>query len=103
MDQSKWALPRNRLAQSSKEVQGLIRPKVKIQGVWIHGVSLTLYLLHPGIPSDSSTVCECLMRAIQDTVGIFDKHQKRMPREIFTWVLKLHVGYFESFCIPGFQ
>ena len=83
MDQSKWALPRNRLAQSSRETAQLLRPKTKLHCVWIHGVSMTLYLLHPGVASDSSMVCECFMRSLQDCSEIFSKHQKKMPSEVY--------------------
>lgn len=89
MDQSKWALPRNRLAQSSKEVSTLIRPRMKLHGVWLHGVSLNLYVIHPNIPADSSLVAECFMKALQDAANIFEQHQKSFPRECFIWAARL--------------
>lgn len=102
MDQSKWALPRNRLMQSSKEAQTLIRPRVKIHGVWLHGVSLNLYCVHPNVPADSSLVAECFMLALQDAVGIFERHQKTLPQECFIWVTKLQVHvYKELMLLPA--
>lgn len=90
MDQSKWALPRNRLVQSSKETQNLIRPRVKIHAVWLHGVSLNLYVVHPGVPADSSLVAECLLRSLEDAVCLFKKYQKPFPRELFVFVPRLN-------------
>ena len=52
MDQSKWSIPRYQL--QTKESQNMIRPHWKVHGIWLHGVSLTLYAVHPCIPSDSS-------------------------------------------------
>ena len=86
MDQSKWALPRHRLLQSSKEGQALLRPRMKLHSVWIHGVSLNLYLIHPGVPADSSLIVECCLRALEDATQIFEKHQKIMPRDMFVHV-----------------
>ena len=90
MDQSKWALPRNRLVQSSKETQTLIRPRVKLHAVWLHGVSLNLYVVHPGVPADSSLVAECLLRSLEDAVCLFKKYQKPFPRELFVFVPRLN-------------
>lgn len=89
MDQSKWSLPRNRVVQSSKETSAIIRPRMKIHGLWVHGVSLNLYIVHPGVPSDSSLICECFARALQDTANTFERSNKKMPRECLVWALWL--------------
>lgn len=94
MDQSKWALPRNRLVQSSKETVNLIRPRVKVHAVWLHGVSLSLFVVHPGVPADSSLVSECFMRVLQDAVEIFERHQKPLPRECLAWVPWIDSTYY---------
>lgn len=90
MDQSKWALPRQRLLQTSKEGQGLIRPRLKLHAVWLHGVVLNLFLIHPGVPSDSSLILECFLQPMEDATGIFHKHSKEMPDELICWVSGLH-------------
>ena len=89
MDQSKFALPRNRVVQSSKEVSRLVRPRMKIHGLWNHGLSLNLYVVHPGVPADSSLIVECFARALQDTTHTFETANKRMPRECLIWVFWL--------------
>ena len=86
MDQSKWSLPRHRLLQSSKESQNIIRPRMKIHGLWVHGVSLNLYLIHPGVPADSSLIAECFARALQDTSEVFAARNQPMPNECWVWV-----------------
>lgn len=86
MDQSKWALPRHRLLQSSKESQNIIRPRMKIHGLWVHGVCLNLYLIHPGVPADSSLIAECFARALQDTSEVFAARNQPMPNECWVWV-----------------
>ena len=60
MDQSKWAIPRNRGTRASKSMSVLAKPKCKVQGVWCHGTLLKLFVLDPRVPSDSSTVIEIL-------------------------------------------
>ena len=87
MDQSKWALPRHRLVQKSKEAASIVRPRMKLHGLWIHGVSLNLYICHPGVPADSSLICECFARALQDTSDMFERRGRAMPKECLIWVL----------------
>lgn len=60
MDQSKWAVPRNRGTRAGKAMSQLAKPKCKVQGVWCHKTLLCLYVLDPRLPSDSSTVIEIL-------------------------------------------
>jgi hypothetical protein len=86
MDQSKFALPRNRIVQSSKEASGLVRPRMKIHGLWMHNISLNLFVCSPGVPADSSLVCECFARALQDTFETFGRNNKSLPKECLVWV-----------------
>lgn len=92
MDQSKWALPRNRMVQASKEMQTLVRPRIKLHGVWVHGVSLTLYAVHPGVPADSALVCECFMRSLQHASELFKEHHRSLPREVLIWAPQFHLA-----------
>ena len=98
MDQSKWALPRHRLFQTSKEGSVHVRPRMKLHAVWLHGVSLNLYLVHPGVPADSSLVVEAFLRAMQDASLMFQQRQREMPREVLIhapWMHKI-VPYTDS-------
>ena len=86
MDQAKWACPRDRLIQRSKEANGLLRPRMKVQAVWIHGIALNLYLVHPCIPADSSLVIECFQKALQDCIDRFESLGQPLPSTCFAWV-----------------
>ena len=86
MDQSKWAVPRHRLVQQSKEAQNVLRPRLKVHGVWVHGVALTLFCVHPAVPADSSLVLECFLRSMETATELFQRHQKPMPKELICWV-----------------
>ena len=92
MDQSKWALPRNRVLQTSKEASVLIRPRLKVHGLWIHGVSLNLYVVHPGVVADSTLICECFSRALQDAFEIFESAQMSIPKECLVWAPRQQIS-----------
>ena len=64
MDQSKWAIPRSRGTRTTKTLSALQKPKVKVQGVWVHGTVLKLFVVDPRIPSDSTTILESLGSSI---------------------------------------
>ena len=99
MDQSKWCLPRHRLLQQSKEFQGLQRPRCKIHAVWCHGVQLSLFVIHPGVPADSSLVVECFNRVMEQVVERFKEKERRLPSQALIWVTWLK---FEQLKIINF-
>ena len=85
MDQSKWAVPRDRLLQSTKQAQGLQKPKMKVQGVWLHGVDLSLYVIHPAVPADSSLVTECLQKSLERAAVKFQERGVPFPSQFMAW------------------
>lgn len=89
MDQSKFALPRNRIIQSSKEASAFVRPRIKLHGLWVHGISLNLYVIHPGVPADSSLIIECFSLALQDAIDMLERAGKQVPKECLIWVFQL--------------
>ena len=92
MDPAKWALPRNRTLQSSKEASALVRPRMKVHGLWVHGISLNLYVVHPGVAADSTLICECFVRALQDT-EIFESAQMSIPKECLIWAPRQQISF----------
>lgn len=60
---------------------------MKIHAVWLHGISLHLYLVHPGVPADSSLIVEALLRALEEARVMFTERQKEMPKEVLIHVL----------------
>ena len=81
MDQSKWALPRHRLLQASKEAAIHVRPRMKIHAVWVHGIALNLYLVHPGVPADSSLIVEAFLRSLEDARELFSVPRRRCQKK----------------------
>ena len=86
MDQAKWAVPRNRVVQSTKACQAVVRPRFKLHGVWLHGVALHLYIVDPRVPADSSLVTECFYRTMEDAMQEFSKLGKPFPQQCTVWV-----------------
>ena len=85
MDQSKWSVPRQRVVQSCKEVNGLVRPRVKIHAVWAHQIGLHLFVCHPTVAADSSLILECLNRVLETTHQKFIQKGKAFPEQPFCW------------------
>lgn len=108
MDQSKFALPRNRVIQSSKEASAFVRPRIKLHWLWVHGISLNLYVIHPGVAADSSLIIECFSLALQDAIDMLERAGKQVPKECLVWVFQLHwvrflftYGYRFICCLGG--
>ena len=78
---------------NSKEAAAIVRPRMKLHGLWVQGVSLNLYICHPGVPADSSLVCECFARALQDCEDTFQRARKPMPKECLVFVSQLQEGF----------
>ena len=65
MDQSKWSVLKQRVAQSSKEAEGFVRARLNFHAVGFDGISLNAYLAHPGCRADSSLIVETLCRVLE--------------------------------------
>ena len=88
MDQAKWCIPRNRSSVLPKSLSGLSRPKFKVQGVWVHGVMLKLWVLDPRCPSASS-VLETMTRTIESAMDRCEEMGVKPPNELLCWVALL--------------
>lgn len=86
MDQSKWALPRNYLLTSSKELCSYTRPRMKLHGVWLHNCALNLYVVAPGVPADGSLILEALSLSLEGLAEQCRELSVQMPRECLIWV-----------------
>lgn len=87
MDQAKWSIPRSRHTIITKNESGQ-RPKCKVQGVWIHGLILSLYVLDPRCPSDASTILETATRSLEDAMVICREQGVPIPNQLLIWVLR---------------
>ena len=85
MDQSKWAIPRCRHQTLTKQVAKYERPRTKLQGVWLHGVILALYVIEVRQSADGSLVAECLSKALDKMKEICDAMGRPYPKRLFLW------------------
>lgn len=92
MDQAKWSVPRSRSSVLPKSLSGLSRPKLKVQGVWVHGIMLKLWVLDPRSPSDASSVLETLTRTIEGAMARCEELGVKPPTELLCWVALLHLS-----------
>ena len=86
MDQAKWSIPRNRNSVVPKSLSNLARPRFKVQGVWIHGVMLKLWVLDPRCPADASTILETLTRTVEEAIALCHAHGAQPPDQFLCWV-----------------
>ena len=85
MDQSKWSLPRLRSNVMTKSFQKLDRPRVKLQGVWAHGICLTLNVVEVRQASDATMVLEALAATLERVRRICESHGRKMPSKVILW------------------
>ncbi len=82
MEQSKWALPRYKNLRAQKSLSGFKRPRIKMQGVWLHWHSLTMYVMDPDQPHDAASVVECIARSLEEMRVHCVAHNQPVPTEI---------------------
>lgn len=64
MDQAKWAIPRLKEFVNAKELGRYQRPKLKLHGIWAHGIGLYLFAIDPRQGSGANTILECAARCL---------------------------------------
>ncbi|CAL1145894.1 unnamed protein product [Cladocopium goreaui] len=82
MDQSKWRIPRYAGQRPLKSTSMLQRPQLKVQGCWVHGVVLDLWVLDPRVPADSTMVIETGSRSIEFAKQCCQERQVPFPDQI---------------------
>ena len=87
MDQSKWAVPRVRHGRLTKRIAKHDRPRTKLQGCWLHGIVLCMFVLDVRQGGDGSMVCECFSRALDKMKEACDHKGKPYPKRIILWEL----------------
>ena len=65
MDQSKWAVPRMRHLQGPKSWGKYVRPRVKVQGLWMFWCGVEFFLADETTAHDSSMTVETLARGLE--------------------------------------
>lgn len=84
MDQAKWSVPRVSKT-TSKTFSGFDRPRLKVQGVWLHHYSLQFFVLDPRLHSGGSAICDCAARALEAMVVECRRRNVDLPRDICIW------------------
>ncbi len=99
MDQAKFALPRRKV--QTHEFAKIYRPRLHIQGAWIHGFGYWLAVLDADMKHDSANNAEVMSRALQ---SVYQCHQglplglriqqdntcrECLNQKIFRWATKL--------------
>ncbi|CAE7251611.1 unnamed protein product, partial [Symbiodinium microadriaticum] len=57
MDQAKWSLPRLGEKQT-KKTSNVVRPRMKVQGIWLQSIALVMFVADIHVCHDSSMTCE---------------------------------------------
>lgn len=86
--------------RTSKIVAGV---SLRVHAVRIHNVILHMWVLSPQLPSDASTVVECMTRSMEIAMEECRKRGISPPSQVLLWVPRLRFaladsGLFHSFC-----
>jgi hypothetical protein len=86
MDQAKWSVPRSPGWVQSKSAGRYERPRLKVQGVWMHWLGLFIFVGDPHQPHDSSMTIECITRALERVIEHCRVLGAKEPSEFLLWV-----------------
>ncbi|CAE6950458.1 unnamed protein product [Symbiodinium sp. CCMP2592] len=64
-DQSKFMMPRDPEFRISAALSGEMRPRLKVHGLWVFGLSLQVYVMDEPTKHDSACVVECLALSLE--------------------------------------
>lgn len=86
MDQAKFCIPRCRAGVTTKSMAKYERPRVKIQGVWLHQALLSLHVVDVRQSGDASMVIECLSKDLEKMAEVCKEQGKKTPKRLLLWV-----------------
>ena len=92
MDQAKFQVPRCRAGVTTKSMAKYERPRVKIQGCWLHSVLLTLHVVDVRQSGDASMVIECVSSDLERMNRVCQEQGKQRPKRILLWVTWLQLA-----------
>lgn len=96
MDQAKFCIPRCRAGVTTKSMAKYERPRVKIQGCWLHSVLLTLHVVDVRQSGDASMVIECVSQDLERMNQICLQRGLNTPRRILCWVAWIKTKYLAT-------
>lgn len=85
MDQSKFALPRDKGLQTLSSWSKFHRPRAKVHGVWAIGWCLQVGVLDEDQRHDSSCVIELVARTLERVAEIASAEGRKFPSTILLW------------------
>lgn len=86
MDQAKWSIPRFKGLRASKQASAFVRPRCKLQGLWVFYMSMSFYVMDSTLPHNSNATVETLARALEDVFAQAKAKGLPPPREVCLWV-----------------
>ena len=85
MDQSHWSVPRMRHLRGPKSWAKYIRPRCKVQGVWVFFVGVFFFVADHSMPHDSNMTVECIALALERVRIICRRRGWGVPKELVVW------------------
>jgi hypothetical protein len=67
-------------------MEKFVRPRCKVQGVWVFWMSITFYIMDCTLPHNANATVETLARSLE---GVFQQAAARNlppPKEVVIWV-----------------
>ena len=92
MDQSKWCLPRVKHGVLTKAMQKMDRPRIKLQGVWAHGIALCLYPIDVRQPADGTLVVESICKTLEYCATVLRRSGVGFPKRVIIWELWMQIS-----------
>ena len=86
MDQAEWCIPRFRNLRAAKNLGSFVRPRCKVQGVWLFHLGLHFYVADATMPHDSAFTVECIARSLERLKLQCACRGLPVPTEIVIWV-----------------
>lgn len=85
MDQAKWAIPRDRRGRASRDLAAFQKPRLKLQAVWCHNISVQFFLVDPRLQADPNMVLECCAQALEHVMKRCDELGIKRPDSLAVW------------------
>ena len=63
--QAHWVLPRWPSHRAPHDWQKYMRPRAKVQGVWVYFIEVTFFIADPVMPHDSSMIVEVIAQCLE--------------------------------------
>ena len=83
--QAHWVLPRWPSHRAPHDWQKYMRPRAKVQGVWVYFIEVTFFIADPVMPHDSSMIVEVIAQCLERVDEICRERNIARPTEFVLW------------------